>query len=63
MKKYINIDINYYFDDYYINIEFDIKDIYEDLCKYHVDEQKTIKNYEIKYLLNIEKIILKDYIY
>lgn len=95
-----NIDINYYFDDYYINIyediniEFDIKDnmglchkvdcfnikdVYENLCKYHVNEQKTIKNddiisfinkryqninnYEIKDLLNIEKIILKDYIY
>lgn len=85
-----NIDIDYYFDNYYINIyedfdmEFDIKDnmglciedycfnikeIDEDLCKHHVDEQKSINEvyynldeniniYEIKDIINIEKLMM-----
>lgn len=90
-----NIDIDYYFDDYYINVyedfdmEFDIKDnmglcleyycfnikeIDEDLCKHHVDEQKSINEvyynldediniYKIKDILNVEKRFIKEYIY
>lgn len=53
---------------------FNIKEIDEDLCKHHVDEQKSINEvyynldeniniYEIKDILNVEKRFIKEYIY
>lgn len=57
-----------------INYCFNIKEMEEDLCKHHVDEQKSINEvyynldediniYKIKDILNVEKRFIKEYIY